>query len=56
MIFIVTDDPLNNIEELIEKKALTGFYKKDLKLIRNELELVDNVRQALRNQVSFVNI
>ena len=54
MIFIVTDDPSNNIEELIEKKAPARFYKNELKLIRNEQELVDKVRQALRNQVSFV--
>jgi hypothetical protein len=54
MIFIVTDDPSNNIEELIEKKAPAGFYKNELKLLRNEQELVDKVRQALKNQVSIL--
>jgi len=55
MIFFVTDDPSNNIEQLIEKNAPAGFYKNDLQLLRNENELVDKVRQALKNQVS-VNI
>ena len=41
---------------MIEKKAPAGFYNKDLKLIRNEEELVDKVRQALRKQVSIFKI
>ena len=52
MIFFVTDDPSNNIEHLIEKKAPAGFYKNEFKLLRDEKELVDKVRQALKNQVS----
>ena len=49
MIFFVTDDPSNNIEHLLEKKAPEGFYKNDLQLLRNKNELVDKVRQARKN-------
>ena len=53
VIFFVCDDPLQNIEQLLEKKMPAGFYKSDLQLLRNEDELVEKVRRALKNQVSF---
>jgi hypothetical protein len=54
VIFFVSEDPLSNMEELLETKMPAGFLKHDLKLLRNEEELVQKVRQVLNSQVNYI--
>jgi len=54
VIFFLSEDPSHNLEQLLETKMPAGFYKHDLKLLRSEEDLIDKVKQVLKNQVSHL--